>query len=130
MFSLVLAALSLGFVVLLLALGIYYLGDSPAEAQIQAEAAKILNNGSQIRGAINLYKTEHKGKLPEGLDELVIQGYLKSVPQGDWAFASNAVLYPAVSSAVCEAINEKLFGDPDMPACSDTNNIGCCTTGE
>lgn len=128
MFSLI---LSLLVVVLIGVMGFaatYYMGGSTFTAKDKATAATVINGAAQIDGAIKLYKAQHRGDVPESLEAMVDEGYLKSVPDGEWTFGENSVTNSAVSDEICHQVNERLHNDRTIPECSEsTSFMGCCS---
>lgn len=129
MFSLILSLLVMALIGVVVFMGSYYMGDGAFAAKDQASAATVINGASQINGAIKLYEVQHRGNPPESLDTIVEEGYLKSIPQGEWAFADDAVQNTGVKEATCRQVNKRLHDDPAIPVCSEsTDFMGCCST--
>lgn len=131
MFNLILALISIILVVGLAIYSIFFLGGTTQKASEEASTAQIISSASQISAAVNLYENEHAGSPPASFNDLTLNGYLRTVPKGDWAFSTNAILSNvAVGSLTsCQAINKKLYGDTTVPTCASVDNtkIICCS---
>lgn len=132
MFSLVVTIISILLVASLTYMGLYYMGGVSDSAHLNAKAAQVLNSATQIQASVNLYENEHAGMAPASFQDLVTSGYLKAIPDGSWAFNTNAIQSNIIVANVdqCAAVNKKLYGDPTVPSCSTITNdkIICCST--
>ncbi|MCC5612696.1 hypothetical protein LC612_39910 [Nostoc sp. CHAB 5834] len=89
MFSLIIVILSVLLVAALALVVMYYGGDSMSQGTAKADASKVLNQGQQLMGAADLYKSD-TGDWPPSLEALTLGNYLKSVPEG--AYGKNWVM--------------------------------------
>jgi type II secretory pathway pseudopilin PulG len=129
--------------------GALFLGDSFGSASQEAQAARLMQEGSQISQAFELYGLD-KGEFPSGtsaqkIQTLVSTGYLKTQPSGGtttsgtstgWVVdnargaALTTIGSDAGSQKVCKAARAKLgFSDP-IKACDAADiaaNDPCCT---
>lgn len=139
MFSLILAIISILLVAALALATIYYGGVSFLLGGEKATMSRIMNEGSQVEGAIRMFRVE-QGRLPDEPLELVELEYLKSLPSSDeeisaskFQFGDDYVFAPVSQATVCESINAKLGIDGDVPMCSDPTFAGmkvCCENDE
>jgi type II secretory pathway pseudopilin PulG len=79
MFSLIVTLVSIALVAALALATLYYGGSSWLRGNAAANAATVTNQGQQIRGAMELYYTDHS-EYPASLQDLVTGEYLKTVP--------------------------------------------------
>lgn len=131
MFSLILVIISIAIVVALAVAVIYYGGDAFSDGQATADAARLINSGQQIAGAVQMYRNDH-GYAPAELSLLTSNGqYLNALPEGNWVTGTDAVL-ASVSEAKCKEINRRLgFKLETVPSCSDTqySTVSVCCAG-
>lgn len=133
MFSLIITVISIALVAVLILATIYYGGGFVKDGTARAQSAKYLQEGTQLVGAIELYKSEHSGALPVGTNEeikaeLVRANYLKQWPAQDWAYTEDFAIRADVTEAACLALNKTLKID-NIPSCSDptyTATKVCC----
>lgn len=123
MFSLIITVISIALVATLALATIYYGGSFAKDGQARAQSTKYLQEGTQLVGALELYKTEHNGIMPEGTNEevkalLVDKEYLKKWPASSWEYSQDFAIRADVEEATCRAINKSLKIDV-IPACSD-----------
>lgn len=131
MFSLILSLMVVALIGIVVFMGSYYMGNGAFAAKDQASATTVINGASQINGAIKLYEAQHRGNPPESLDAMVEAGYMKSIPDGEWAFADDAVKNTGVKESICQQVNKRLHGTTDIQSCSDsTDFMGCCSTSD
>lgn len=125
MFSLIIALISIALVAALALATLYYGGDSFNQSAAKAQAAKIVNQQQQLLGATDLFISE-KGRIPNGVAELVSTGFLKTAPvamQGvgsvvaagdDWVMPAPGeqvvFVLPNPDTEVCQAYNERMMG--------------------
>lgn len=132
MFSLIIAVVSIAIVALLAVAAVYYGGDAFTQGQATADAAKLINGGQQLAGAVQMYRND-TGMVPADLSLLTSDGgrYLRALPDGDWIQGQNAIL-AAVTEAKCLDINNRLgFKLASVPSCADTTYDAtsvCCYT--
>lgn len=80
MISLLITIITIALVAALAIATIFYMGGSQSKAFLAAEATEQINQGTQILGAMDLFKVDHD-RWPDSLDELVSEGYLKTIPR-------------------------------------------------
>lgn len=131
MFNLILALISIVLVVGLAVYSIFFMSGTTQRAAEEASTTQVISSASQIAAAVNLYENEHAGAPPTGFNDLTFNGYLRSIPKGQWAFSTNAILSSVVvgSLSSCQAVNKKLYGDATVPTCASVDNtkIICCS---
>lgn len=128
MFSLVITVISIALVAVLAAAAVYYGGSALTLAGTEAEAARVINDGQQLSGAISLYKAA-EGTEVSDLSVLVNKDYLKSLPGGAWQVVEGGVARTDLTENQCIAANKKL-GISTVPSCTDPAYAGlevCCT---
>ncbi|MFS1426296.1 hypothetical protein LMH73_003675 [Vibrio splendidus] len=83
MFNLLISIVAIALVVVIGAAGMFYGGDAYTENTVEAEAAKMRNERSQIIAAIEVYKSSGNS-LKSGFKfaSLIEGGYLTQVPDG------------------------------------------------
>lgn len=131
MFSLIITVVSIALVAVLAFLAIYYGGDAWSNSNQKAIAAKTINGGQQIAGAVQMYRND-TGNVPADLWELTSNGrYLSNLPEGAWTTGTDSVV-AAVNEAQCMEINSQLgLGLTSVPSCSDaqfSSTSVCCAT--
>lgn len=130
MFSLILVIISIALVAALTVAVIYYGGDAFSEGRATADAARLINSGQQIAGAVQMYRSDH-GSAPAELTLLTSNNgqYLNALPEGNWIAGASSVL-ASVSEAKCKELNRRLgFKLETIPSCSDpqyTTMSVCC----
>ncbi|ENK2263950.1 hypothetical protein NDJ00_11560 [Vibrio parahaemolyticus] len=84
MFNLIISILAIALIVVLSAFGVFYGGQIYTEQQIEAEAAKVRNERSQVLAALELY-TSNGNEINDNFDLnlLVDDQYLSKLPL-DW----------------------------------------------
>lgn len=80
MFSLVITIISIALVAALALATLFYGGGAYTQAQANAKAAQLRNQGQQLLGAAELFKAT-QGRYPDDIPEMVALDYLKSEPQ-------------------------------------------------
>ena len=132
---------------------IFYGGEAFSDASSEAEAARLVKEGAEIEGAIELFtRQEHRypgyGSKANGLsptEDLKARSYLTHMPQGskmvddaDWVINyDDARIETAVGSAenddaleVCRNVRRQLkIPDPEtVPACDEvlSSRESCC----
>lgn len=132
MSSIIITIIAMALIALLAIAGTLYGGAYLTKTGHESVAARTINQSSQIGGALELYRVEHPGALPSSPQDLVDDGYLRTVPDSEWVFTTDAVVRPMTSTDDCNAINKKLDGDPAIPDCGSVppEYAGCCTVGE
>lgn len=134
MFSLIVTIISVVLVAILAIATIFYGGDFAKDGQAKAKQTKVLQEGNQVAGALELYKADHGG-FPTGTSDdiknaLVSQNYLKTIPSAEWHFINDFAVRSDLDEASCLKINQRV-GVNEVPACSDTtytNKTICCST--
>lgn len=130
MFSLIITIISIALVAALALATVYYGGASWTHGQAAAEAARLLNEASQVRGAVAVYRA-NEGTAPADVATLVSAEYLKTALPG-WTFVDGALVQAASSEDACLVANQKL-GINTVPSCSDpaySGKLVCCTFNE
>jgi len=85
------------------------------QGTLKAEASILTNEVQQLSSAYNLYKDKNKGIAPINVQELVIDGQLKSIP-GDWVIGSVNYFENSAPGEVCQYV------------ATQENGIGCFDT--
>ena len=126
MFSLIITVISISLVAVLAVATLYYGGAAFTQGQVEARAAKLLNEAQQIQGAATLFRQD-RGALPTNFADLVSR-YLTTVPDSGWMASAIEASVQIEGSEVCLAFNAKL-GVEGIPSCSaitDTSRPVCC----
>ncbi|MCC5612661.1 hypothetical protein LC612_39715, partial [Nostoc sp. CHAB 5834] len=115
MFSLVIVIFSIALVAVLALVVMYYGGSAMGGGAAKAEASKLINQGQQIMGAADLYKSD-TGDWPPTLESLVLGKYLKAMPEGSngnsWVMPKNSVptfVLAGVQKSACKTVNAFTF---------------------
>jgi len=130
MISLILILVAVVLVVLLVGATFYYGGSSFSSANVQAQADRLANEGTQIKAAAVLYQADN-GNAPQGLDDLTNGSYLSARP-ANWSLeqSGSQLAYTSVSGTsaqiLCSAFNAKYGVLPSAPGKLD--NIPACST--
>ena len=127
MFTLIVVLVTIALVALIAITSIFFGGDQFTEGVASAKASRYMNEAAQISGAINIYVSDHNGRYPGTLQDLV-PVYLKNIPEGDWAFSNNYITRTGLTADECLNVNE-IAGYSTIPDCSDpalTPDIPCC----
>lgn len=130
MSSLITTMIAIALAAILAIAGLFYGGDRLLGSRDDASAAEILNGASQITAAVDLYRTRNSGNLPVDVKELVTEGYLAGLPDGDWAFVDGGVERSDLTDTQCAAVNKRVTSDPAIPSCGAVPagfSSGCCT---
>lgn len=99
MFNIIIAIIAIALVVIISYATMYYGGDSFNDGKLKAEAARLVNEGSQIASAAMVYRAKG-GDLSASdftLNTLVDAEYLKTVPV-NWNPDTDFVIYPVNSN--------------------------------
>ncbi|HKT97117.1 MAG TPA: hypothetical protein VJS30_11340 [Paraburkholderia sp.] len=110
---------------------IYYGGSSWNQSGSSAAAATLINQSSQIQGAIEAYKTDNDANVPSSMSDLINGGYLNAAPNQSWNFSTDAVVTQQLDQNACIKANNMLgytYGST-IPSCSDptvANKTVCC----
>ena len=135
MFSLIITIISIALVAALAVATLYYGGDAFKNGSTQATAARVLNEGQQLAGAIEMYKSDNNGSAPADLNLLVTNAagmeYLKQLPKKTtWSPANDYVVAADLTESECREANKMLnITTATIPLCSDTAYTGrsfCC----
>lgn len=135
MFSLVITIIAIVLVAALALATLYYGGDAFKNGNVQAVAARVLNEGQQLAGAIEMYKSDNNGTAPTDLNQLVSNSsgmeYLKALPKSTtWTPANDYVVASDLTLEQCQQANKMLgITAATIPSCSDTSYTGrsfCC----
>ena len=141
MFSLIITIISIALVAALALATLYYGGNAFNKGSAEANASKIINEGQQINGAVQLARADvANGTLaaaPSTVGDLVT-AYLQQLPasfndQGTVTLATGLVKTAAVSADVCDAVNVKagFAKGATVAAATDLDGkkvFGCDTT--
>lgn len=95
MFNIIIAIIAIALVVIISYATMYYGGDSFNDNKLKAEAARIINEGSQVASAAMVYRARG-GDLSASdftLNTLVEAEYLNTLPV-NWSPDTNFVVYP------------------------------------
>lgn len=128
MSSLITTMIAIALTAMLAIVGLFYGGGRLLSSRDDASTAQILNGASQITAAIDLYRTRNAGNLPVDVKQLVSEGYLTGLPEGDWAFVDGGVERPDLTDTQCAAVNKRVNSDPSIPSCGVVvaGFSGCC----
>lgn len=134
MFSLIITIISVALVAALALATLYYGGEFVTDGQARAALTKIMQEGNQVVGALELYKADNGG-FPSGTSDeiktqLVSQNYLTQIPSGDWEFRNDFAVRTDLDESACLSINKKVGVDL-VPECTDAAYAGrtlCCST--
>ena len=129
MFSLILALIAIVITAGIAIATVYYGGAQLNSGGAKSNAARYLNEGAQISGAVNVYTNDHAGAFPDRPEDLV-PTYLKSIPEGDWSFESEYIIRTGLTEAECIAANA-VVGINDVLNCDDPEMLPqtpCCRT--
>lgn len=142
MFALIVTIIAIALVAALALASIYYGGTAFNRSKDEVIITSAINVGNQVKGAFELYRTDHDNTLPVGTEEEIKQqmldkNYVSSWPQSEksngsevqWGLEEHYATISNISAAQCLAINKKLGLDL-VPACTETQYIGrnyCCT---
>lgn len=111
MSSLVISIIGIVLVVALAAAGFYYLGPTSKEQKVEAEAAKLRNEATQIAAAVKLFNAEGNTFGPDfRVEDLVDMGYLKQLPE-NWEPGEDKIMHvlddPEKAERVCFVANRQ-----------------------
>jgi type II secretory pathway pseudopilin PulG len=149
MFNLIVTIISIALVAVLAIATIYYGGSAFSKQGSEAETARLLNSAAHLKGAIEMYRTDHAGTPPASLETDLTPHYLKSLPSGAldaWQISDGFVRTKIgdslvgtgvtqddvnVARSACESINKKLGQPVVVPSCADpalSSVQVCCDT--
>lgn len=141
MVSIIISIISIALVVALASAGMYFFGSDVAGQKIEAEAAKLRNEATQIAAAVKLYRGEgNEFGSSFQLQTLVDLGYLSSLPN-DWEPGDDQIMYvledEEKAEVVCFVANRQSgytfdVGEEDVIAFSgdDTMGIPLCSKAD
>lgn len=127
MFSLIIVIISVALVVAIVAATLYHGGDTITEGNQQAVAARLLNEGAQVRGALVFHQAQ-TGESATTITELVTSKTLATAIPG-WDLIDGYAYRTADNREVCLAANKKV-GVSTIPSCSDAayaSTAVCCS---
>jgi hypothetical protein len=136
MFSLIITIISIALVAALALATLYYGGSAFNKGSAGATAARIINEGQQINGAVQLARADAAaGGVAVGVDLANLgSAYLAQLPSG-WDGASTIASGKAVGSTaqtadVCNEVNKKAgYADAAVVnGATATTVFGCDTT--
>jgi hypothetical protein len=106
MFAIIIAIIAIGLTILSSVVTIMYLSDD-GKSSAKAEAGRIIQEASQIRGAILIAKNDGVVMSTEDSLNILKPKYLADIPQGAeaWALGENQVYKTDVRDSVCVAAN-------------------------
>lgn len=104
MFSLLITIISIALVAVLALATLYYGGDAFNRGTSKAEAARLVNEGQQVSGAMTLYEVQTGAAAPS-VQVLVDNNYLKSAPQG-WVALDGLAGKPVENVDACLEANK------------------------
>jgi hypothetical protein len=112
MFSLIITIISIALVALLALATLYYGGDAFNRGSAGAQAARLINEGQQVNGAVALYKADRAaGNTPEVATLAgLVSAYMSQVPSsfaGNTALADNKVTVENLDTDVCNEVNKR-----------------------
>lgn len=109
MFSIIITLVAIVLVVGLALAAMYFGGTAYFDAGDRAAAVRIINSGTQVFSAAELYSTSN-GSWPTSMEALVTSKYLKAVPEADWEVnwgtGGHDLFLRDVTSAHCMAVNQ------------------------
>ncbi len=128
MFHLIIVIVALALVAALALATLYYGNRSFSSSHVKAEAARRVNEGTQIQAAAKLYSaSEHR--VAKTLDDLVSSDYLRSnLLSSDWGSFQGTAQVTDVPANQCELMNAML-GVEGVPSCADPRYMQrpvCC----
>ena len=83
MFSIILSIVAIVLVALIVVASLYYGGNAWNSSGASAAAATLINQSSQIQGAIEAYKSDNAGQVPASMSDLLNNNYLNAAPFKD-----------------------------------------------
>lgn len=134
MFSLIITIISIALVAALALATIFYGGQIFQNSKEKTATMQTLQQGTQITGALELYKADH-GSIAAGTSAeiqatLLTEDYLKSWPSDSWQLQNGYAVQTGLTLESCTAINAKM-GISSVPTCNDPAFAGksfCCST--
>ena len=127
MFTLIVIAISIVLVAVLAAATLWYGGTQFLHGQTNAKAAQVVNESSQIQGAVQAWKLNNGDNLPSSMSDLVNYGYLNGVPSASWSFATDSVQSQILDQPACLQADTMLgYNFSTVPGCSAYPNVTIC----
>lgn len=130
MFSLVVSIIGILLVAVLSAAAIYYMGDSTHSAKSTGDLARVINEASQIHGAVLLREQDKPGVPLTAMTQLLDEKYLVSAPSSDWNISPVGMIRPVTSIEQCMEFNKRHgYSLETPPSCSDEAYVRsrvCC----
>lgn len=131
MFNLIAVVFAIVLVLIMAVAGVYYAGDLFSQKTSETEYTAIVNSANQIKAAMEIYRSK-KGVYPTAgsttdlLTMLRTEGYLNSIPGGDWDIANLVIQRPIQDLATCARMNELAGHDTSLaadgcPPCDDSS---------
>lgn len=129
MSSIIITIIAIALIAILALAGMFYGGSGLLGNRDDAVASQVINQSSQIIGAIDLYRTNNAGAVPVDSEQLIDGGYLKAMPDASWTFSDDGIARSGLTDTQCAAINKQLTGDPTVNTCSAgaPSAAVCCT---
>lgn len=115
MFSLIITIIAIALVAALALATIYFGGTAWTQGSDKATASRYINEASQISAAVDLYRANNGGAYPAAVDDLK-PTYLKTLPDGPWAFAQDRIVRTGLTHDQCLAAN-KLVNINEVQTC-------------
>lgn len=109
----------------------YYGGSSFTDARRSADAVRLVNEGSQVKAAVDMHKQQYHAGVND-LSELVDKKFLSALPPSAWQSTNGYAVSVVNDKELCLAANKKM-GVNGVPNCADpriANATLCCTTVE
>lgn len=130
MFSLVVSIIGILLIAVISAAAIYYMGDSTHSAKGSGDLARVINEASQIHGAVLLREQDKPGISLSSMQQLLDEKYLASAPSTEWNISPVGMIRPVSSVDQCKEFNKRHGYDLETPPlCSDqayANSRVCC----
>lgn len=129
MTALVVTIIALLLVGAIAAATVYYGGSSFTDARRTADATRLINEGQQVRAAVDMHKQRYHTGVND-LEELVTKEFLNAVPPSSWTSVNGYAISTVSDKEMCLEANRKM-GVNGIPNCADpriANNTLCCTT--
>lgn len=120
MFSLIITIISIALVALLALATLYYGGDAFNRGSAGAQAARLINEGQQVNGAVAIYKADRAAGNTAAATTLsdLVPAYLSQLPSsfnGATTLASGMVTITSMADDVCTEVNKRAGHDPAGP---------------
>lgn len=106
MFAIIIAIVAIALTILASVVTLMYLSDD-GKSSAKAEAGRIIQEASQIRGAILIARNDGVPMSTEDTLDILKPKYLADIPQGaeSWGLGENQVYKTDVRDTVCVAAN-------------------------